>query len=56
MHTQTAGHDIMTFEMLRDGFHNQVRTSTSAPVEVRGNGIGMLDCSRPVLMSVGLLL
>lgn len=42
----------MNFEMLHEAFHNQVRASASAPVEVRGSGIGMLDCSRQVLMSV----
>jgi len=41
----------MNFEMLHEAFHNQVRASASAPVEVRGSGIGMLDCSRQVLMS-----
>ncbi|KAI0081783.1 hypothetical protein K474DRAFT_1587114 [Panus rudis PR-1116 ss-1] len=50
MHARTAGHDIFTFEMLHEEFRDQVRTSHSAPVQVEGGGIGMVRCSRDVLM------
>jgi len=52
MHAQTAGSDIITFEMLHECFRDQVKSSTSAPVQVQGGGIGMMRCSREVLMSV----
>jgi hypothetical protein len=52
MHMQTAGHEIVTFEMLHECFRDQVRSSTSAPVQVEGGGIGMMRCSREVLMTV----
>ena len=52
MHAQTAGHDTMTFEMLRETFREQVRSSTSAPVQVEGGGIGMVRCTGDVLRSV----
>ncbi|KAA1466396.1 hypothetical protein DENSPDRAFT_766939 [Dentipellis sp. KUC8613] len=41
VHTGTAGHDSMTFEMLHESFRLQLRTSLSAPVQVGGGGIGM---------------
>ena len=52
MHAQTSGHDVFTFEMLYETFCDQVRTSQSAPVQVEGGGIGMVRCSREVLMAV----
>jgi origin recognition complex subunit 4 len=52
MHAQTAGHDVVTFEMLHETFRDQVRSSTSAPVEVEGGGIGMVRCTRDVLKCV----
>ncbi|KAG6899445.1 hypothetical protein C0993_010282 [Termitomyces sp. T159_Od127] len=39
-----------TFEMLYESFRDQVRASTSAPVQLRGGSIGMVRCSRQVLM------
>ena len=51
-HAQTSGHDVFTFEMLYEAFCDQVRTSQSAPVQVEGGGIGMVRCSREVLMAV----
>ncbi|EIN10651.1 hypothetical protein PUNSTDRAFT_100328 [Punctularia strigosozonata HHB-11173 SS5] len=51
VHTQTSGHDIMTFEMLHELFKDQVRASLSAPVTVAGGGIGMVKCTREVLAS-----
>ncbi|TCD69691.1 hypothetical protein EIP91_006708 [Steccherinum ochraceum] len=50
IHAQTSGHDVFTFEMLYEAFCDQVRTSQSAPVQVEGGGIGMVRCSREVLM------
>ncbi|KAL4081888.1 origin recognition complex subunit 4 C-terminus-domain-containing protein [Scleroderma yunnanense] len=47
MHAQTAGHDIMTFEMLHEAFKEQVRASAAAPVQVEGGSIGMTKCTRP---------
>ncbi|CAL1700657.1 unnamed protein product [Somion occarium] len=49
-HTRISGHDTFTFEMLHEAFRDQVRTSLSAPVQVRGGGIGMVRCSREVLI------
>jgi len=51
MHTETAGHLLFTFEMLYDIFNEQVRASTAAPVQINGGTIGMMRCSREVLMS-----
>ncbi|OBZ70447.1 Origin recognition complex subunit 4 [Grifola frondosa] len=50
VHTQTSGHDSFTYEMLHESFRNQVRTSQSAPVQIEGGGIGMVRCSREVLL------
>ncbi|PCH41003.1 hypothetical protein WOLCODRAFT_99699 [Wolfiporia cocos MD-104 SS10] len=50
MHAQTSGHDVFTFEMLHEAFRDQVRTSQSAPVQVDGGGIGMVRCTREVLI------
>ncbi|KAH9994123.1 origin recognition complex subunit 4 C-terminus-domain-containing protein [Russula compacta] len=51
VHAGTAGHDSVTFEMLHDSFQKQVRTSQSAPVQVGGGSIGMMRCSKEVLMT-----
>ncbi|KAF7976255.1 hypothetical protein HWV62_7128 [Athelia sp. TMB] len=51
IHAHTAAQDIFTFEMLHKTFRDQLRSSQSAPVEVEGGGIGMIDCTRPVLRS-----
>jgi origin recognition complex subunit 4 len=55
MHSQRAGHDVVTFEMLYECFRDQVRASTSAPVQIGGGGIGMVRCTRQVLMGVRLI-
>lgn len=52
MHARTSGHEIFTFEMLHEAFRDQVRVSLSAPVTVDGGGIGMVRCSREVLLGV----
>ncbi|KAG6861587.1 hypothetical protein C0995_014494 [Termitomyces sp. Mi166 len=51
VHADTVGQPVFTFEMLHESFRDQVRASTSAPVQVRGGSIGMVRCSRQVLMS-----
>ncbi|THH15502.1 hypothetical protein EW146_g4982 [Bondarzewia mesenterica] len=51
VHARTAGHDSVTFEMLYECFRIQVRTSLSAPVQIEGGGIGMVKCSRKVLLA-----
>lgn len=52
MHTQTAGHDVITFEMLHEAFKQQLRASAAAPVQIEGGSIGMTKCTRAVLMNV----
>lgn len=42
--------------MLHETFRDQLRSSTSAPVEVEGGGIGMVRCTREVLKSVRAIL
>lgn len=56
MRAETAGHLLFTFEMLYDTFNEQVRASTAAPVQINGGSIGMMRCSREVLMSVSYIL
>ncbi|KAG6333768.1 hypothetical protein ID866_5316 [Astraeus odoratus] len=51
MHAKTAGHDVITFEMLHETFKEQLRASAAAPVHIEGGGIGMTKCTRGVLMS-----
>jgi origin recognition complex subunit 4 len=55
MHSDTAGHEVVTFEMLYECFYNQVRASSAAPVQIGGGGIGMVRCTREVLMSVSVV-
>lgn len=50
MHAHTSGHDTFNFEMLHESFREQVRASSSAPVQLHGGSIGMMRCSRAVLM------
>lgn len=52
VHADTTGQQAFTFEMLYETFRDQVRASTSAPVQLRGGSIGMVRCSRQVLMIV----
>ncbi|KAF9221994.1 hypothetical protein BS17DRAFT_784251 [Gyrodon lividus] len=51
MHVHTAGHDVITFEMLYDAFREQFRASSAAPIQIKGGSIGMARCTREVLMS-----
>lgn len=51
VHSMTSGHDVFTFEMLFATFRNQLRASMAAPVQVNGGSIGMVRCSRAVLLS-----
>ncbi|KAJ7682773.1 origin recognition complex subunit 4 C-terminus-domain-containing protein [Mycena polygramma] len=51
VHAETAGHPAFTFEMLYEKVRDQIRLSTSAPVEFNGTSIGMPRCPRSVLMS-----
>ncbi|KAI0770766.1 origin recognition complex subunit 4 C-terminus-domain-containing protein [Irpex lacteus] len=50
IHARTSGHEAVTFEMLHETFRDQLRTSLSAPVQVEGGGIGMMRCSREILV------
>lgn len=52
IHADTAGHKAFTFEMIYDSFRDQVRALASAPVQVNGGNIGMMRCTREVLMGV----
>ncbi|KAG6895206.1 hypothetical protein C0992_002597 [Termitomyces sp. T32_za158] len=56
VHAYTTGQQAFTFEMLYEFFRDQVRASTSAPVQLRGGSIGMVRCSRQVLMTVSLII
>ncbi|KAJ7507842.1 origin recognition complex subunit 4 C-terminus-domain-containing protein [Mycena galericulata] len=47
LHAETAGHPTFTFEMLYEKVRDQIRISTSAPIEFRGRSIGMPKCPRP---------
>ncbi|KAJ6599038.1 origin recognition complex subunit 4 C-terminus-domain-containing protein [Mycena vulgaris] len=47
VHAETAGHPTFTFEMLYEKVRDQIRISTSAPVEFNGGSIGMPKCPRP---------
>lgn len=51
VHASTAGYSVVTFEMLHQYFRDQVRSSTAAPVQINGGSIGMVRCTRDVLMS-----
>ncbi|KAF9247072.1 origin recognition complex subunit 4 C-terminus-domain-containing protein [Melanogaster broomeanus] len=46
MHVHTAGHDVITFEMLHDTFREQFRASSAAPIQIEGGSIGMARCTR----------
>jgi len=50
----TSGHDLFTFEMLFTAFRNQLRASMVAPVQVNGGSVGMVRCSKAILLSVSL--
>ncbi|KAI6113651.1 origin recognition complex subunit 4 C-terminus-domain-containing protein [Pisolithus thermaeus] len=51
MHAQIAGHDQVTFEMLYEMFREQLRASAAAPIQIEGGSIGMVRCTREVLMT-----
>ncbi|KAJ7228601.1 origin recognition complex subunit 4 C-terminus-domain-containing protein [Mycena pura] len=51
VHCEIAGHPTFTFEMLYERIRDQIRISTSAPVQLKGSSIGMPQCSRAVLIS-----
>jgi origin recognition complex subunit 4 len=50
MHAHSAGHDMITFEMLYDAFREEFRASSAAPIQIEGGSIGMARCTRDVLM------
>lgn len=52
MHAHSAGHDMITFEMLYDAFREEFRASSAAPIQIEGGSIGMARCSREVLIRV----
>ena len=52
VHASTTGHTTFTFEMLYECFRDQLRASSSAPVQVNGGHIGMVKCTREILMTV----
>ncbi|KAJ7095416.1 origin recognition complex subunit 4 C-terminus-domain-containing protein [Mycena belliarum] len=52
VHTEIAGHSVFTFEMLYEKVRDQIRASSSAPVEFNGNSIGMPRCPRPAFESL----
>jgi len=52
VHVNISGQPNFNFEMLFDIFRDQVRASSSAPVQVNGGSIGMVRCTRDVLMTV----
>lgn len=52
MHAHSAGHDMITFEMLYDTFREEFRASSAAPIQIEGGSIGMARCTREVLMRV----
>ncbi|KAJ4481573.1 origin recognition complex subunit 4 C-terminus-domain-containing protein [Lentinula edodes] len=45
------GYPALTFEMLYEYVRNAIRVSAVAPVQLRGNSIGMVRCSRQVLLA-----
>ncbi|KAF5319018.1 hypothetical protein D9611_012651 [Ephemerocybe angulata] len=45
------GHPVFTFEMLLEAFLSQVRASSAAPILLHGTSIGMVKCSRNVMLS-----
>ncbi|KAJ7071142.1 origin recognition complex subunit 4 C-terminus-domain-containing protein [Mycena amicta] len=51
VHSETSGHAAFTFEMLYERVRDQIRVSTSAPVQFNGSSVGMPQCSRSVLLS-----
>jgi origin recognition complex subunit 4 len=50
---EITGHPTFSFEMLLEKFRDQVRASTAAPVQLNGAHVGMVKCTREVLLAVG---
>ncbi|KAF9009036.1 origin recognition complex subunit 4 C-terminus-domain-containing protein [Cyathus striatus] len=48
-HLDTGGQPVFTFEVLHDIILEQVRRSSSAPIQVNGGNIGMVRSTRSVL-------
>ncbi|KAJ4478128.1 origin recognition complex subunit 4 C-terminus-domain-containing protein [Lentinula aciculospora] len=46
---ENDGYPALTFEMLYEYVRNAIRVSAVAPVQLHGNSIGMVRCSRQVL-------
>jgi hypothetical protein len=55
VHSMTSGHEFFTFEMLFSAFRDQFRASMAAPVHVNGGSIGMVRCSKSILLNVSLI-
>lgn len=51
-HSDQKGHPVFNFEMLYEAFRVQLRASMAAPIQLNGTGIGMVKCSRSVMLSV----
>jgi len=49
---EIAGHPTFSFEVLFEKFRDQLRASTSAPVQLNGGHVGMVKCTREVLLVV----
>ncbi|KAJ3529850.1 hypothetical protein NMY22_g8824 [Coprinellus aureogranulatus] len=49
-HSDQKGHPIFNFEMLYEAFRVQLRASTAAPIQLNGTSIGMVKCSRSVML------
>lgn len=49
---EITGHSTFSFEMLFEKFRDQVRASTAAPVQLNGSHVGMVKCTREVLLVV----
>ena len=49
---EVTGHTTFSFEMLFEKFRDQVRASTAAPVQLNGSHVGMVKCTREVLLVV----
>jgi len=49
---EITGHPTFSFEMLFEKFRDQLRASTSAPVKLNGGHVGMVKCTREVLLVV----
>ena len=55
MHWDTIGHSEVNFEMLRKSFEDAWHTSNVMPVTVNGVSIGMMRCSKAIMLGVSRL-